>query len=173
MKRSQARKERAMKNGRRFSDKAKDLFMKALYLTILAVLVGVLITMLVIPAFAEDQDKNKWTALDTTLQVATSAMIALDWMQTYSANVRPRRGEYFKETGFAQTFIGEHPTAGKINSYFIVCSIAHPVISYLLPKTMNIYGTNVPVRNIWQGIWFGIEANQVATNYSVGIRIRL
>lgn len=162
-----------MLQGRRFTDKASGFLIKATYLVLLAVLIGILLTIFVLPAFAEDADKNKWTALDTSLQIATSTLIAIDWMQTYSANVRPRRGESFKESGFARTFIGEHPTAGKINSYFIVCSIAHPVISYLLPKTMNVYGTNVPVRNIWQGIWFGIEANQVATNYSVGIRIRL
>lgn len=184
-----------MKQGRRFTDKAERVLLKAAFFAAIALIIGTVFAVMAGSAFpAEAQssalgtqpvalstDPNRWTTFDTVMQIGVNALIAVDWMQTYRAQgQRDRFGGYmYEETGWAKAFIGKHPSGGKINSYMAICSVAHPVISVLLPKEtdpVKFYGVTVipsiPARSLWQGVWFGIEADTVVRNYKVGIRIR-
>jgi hypothetical protein len=68
--------------------------------------------------------------------------------------------------------LGRHPSVGKVNTYFALCEVGHATVSYLLPKKIEVLGLKIPARNLWQAVWFGIEAGEAYHNYQGGIRIR-
>jgi hypothetical protein len=117
---------------------------------------------------------DKFDTYDYVGQAATSAMIAVDWMQTHQVATYPNQ---WSETN---PILGKHPSAGKVNSYFALCEVGHAAISVVLPKNIEmpdwvkeyIKINKLPIRNIWQFTWFGIEAGTVSSNYSAGIRLR-
>ncbi len=59
-------------------------------------------------------------------------------------------------------FLGDHPSLGKVNSWFAGTLVAHTAVSYILPK---------PWRTIWQSVWIGIEGETVRRNYALGISV--
>jgi hypothetical protein len=57
--------------------------------------------------------------------------------------------------------LGDHPTAGQVDAYFVGVIAGHAAVSYLLPRGW---------REGWQYVWIGLEVNQVYRNRSIGIR---
>lgn len=106
-----------------------------------------------------------WDTTDTLFQVTYTAIHVIDWGQTVYTARNPRK--YEEENNI----LGGHPTVGKVNSYFIITGIGHAVVSWALPKKINIAGFNVPIRNIWQATWICIEAGQVQNNYRIGVKV--
>ena len=116
-----------------------------------------------------------WDKTDTALQTMTTAAIGWDWMQTYQAQARHQRndkGQLYQEVGSAKIFIGEHPSGGRINSYFTACVLGHAAVAYLLPKKVDVLGFHIPARNLWQAFWIGVEINQGVENYQAGVRLK-
>ncbi len=120
------------------------------------ILIALLLMSLPVTVSAAD----KWTTLDTSLQVAYSGVLITDWVQTLHAT-RDRNNHF--ENGFAGNFIGKYPTKRNVNYYFSSILIGNAAISYLLPK---------PYRTIWQTINIFIEYNVVQSNRRHGIGVK-
>jgi hypothetical protein len=121
----------------------------------------VVFTILLYPIFSHaSDDKYKWTATDTALQVVFLTTLDIDRAQTVEASKHPKS---YEEVGRAKHFIGRHPSVHQVNNYFIASAILHTGIAYVLPN---------PYRKIWQGTWIIIETNTINHNVSVGIGVR-
>lgn len=101
--------------------------------------------------FAED-----WSREDTCRQSALTVLLIADWAQTRNSVKRPNE---FSETN---KLLGEHPSTGKVNNYFMVGIAGHAAVSYLLPPDW---------RQGWQYIWIGIEVQKVYHNHSIGVKL--
>lgn len=100
--------------------------------------------------FAED-----WSHEDTYRQSALTFLLVADWAQTRTTAKTPSK---FAETN---KLLGEHPSVGQVNNYFLSGIVGHAAISYLLPSDW---------RKGWQYVWIGIEAQKVYHNRSIGVQ---
>jgi hypothetical protein len=133
---------------------------------------------LVVPcSIHAEESKWKWTGTDTAYQAATVLLMATDWSQT-SWMMRQSRAEDAARQGSgldndrhakpmagrneANPLLDDHPSQGRINTYFVATIAAHTVIARLLPK---------PYRRVWQAIYIVTEAGFVAHNFSIGARV--
>lgn len=98
-----------------------------------------------------------WTGLNTGLEVAHAALLTIDWRQTRWAQERPN--EYYE----INPALSRHPSAGRIDTWFIAWEVLHPVISYVLPN---------PYRYAWQAGTLGLEIYCVNKNYNVGVKLK-
>ena len=113
----------------------------------------------IIPVIAHAaDDKFKWTATDTALQVVFLATLDVDRAQTVYGSKH-----HFEEVGFARSFIGPHPSSGRVNGYFATCAVLHTTVAYVLPK---------PYRTIWQSFFIGVETSSIRHNVNAGISVR-
>ena len=117
--------------------------------------IGIMLIMLIalltpIPSLARDP----WTKGDTYREITAFTLRAIDWKTTRGIARNP--DEYIE----ANPLLGEHPSVGKVNTYFIITSIVHPVISYYLPRdyrtafqyiSIGVSGT-ASVVNLWSGL---------------------
>lgn len=101
---------------------------------------------------------NSWTATDTTLQVTYLTLHAMDWAQTLHIARNP---EQYCEMN---NFLGEHPSEGRVNSYFALTAIAQTGLTYILPK---------PWRTGWQVGFIVDRYSYVQHNRRLGIGISL
>jgi len=143
---------------------------RAMYWVLLALLIGMVLVILARPARANEfapspqpspargEDVNRWTTMDTSLEVIYGAFHVMDWGQTLHFVRNPDR--YFE----TNNILGRYPSEGRVNSYFALTLAGHAAVAYILPK---------PWRTIWQSVWIGIEANQVECNRQVGVGISL
>lgn len=116
----------------------------------------IIVLLVVIASPVRAENKRSWTAGDTILQLTFSAVHAMDWSQTLYIARNPCTDH---ETN---PVLGEHPSKGRVNSYFASTLVLHTAISYVLPK---------PYRTIWQVVWIGGQAVTVKRNIDVGIKI--
>lgn len=105
------------------------------------------------PALAADP----WTKAQINQQVAFTVVLAADWAQTRDIKNHPNLHE-------ANPFLGENPSDREIDEYFATAAIGHLAVAHVLPGKW---------RDAWQYFWIGAEANTVARNYSLGLRIDL
>lgn len=134
------------------------------------------------PAYAGDW----WTdsKLTNGLMISVNVLLIADWAQTrYIADnlkcdnpqiyagvitagdalpIFPPQCERFHENGLAQHFIGDRPTTGDVNRYFLSSLVLMNSIGYFLPdKYKNVF-------------YFGVasfEANVVYQNADIGIKL--
>ena len=114
-------------------------------------MVTALMLLLVSPAHADD-----WTRRDTAWEAAYLTLHIIDWGQTLYAARRP--DQYIERN----RILGDHPSTGDVNRYFLATGIAHVGIAYVLPPRYRRY---------WQWLWIAIEADTVNRNYKAGVRI--
>jgi hypothetical protein len=117
--------------------------------------------------------------ITAALWILMNASIVADWGQTRNIATDTRtyrpytdactvcgaadRQEYrFKETGPARLFIGEHPSVGKVNAYFIGSLLVHNGIMLALPEKYRPY---------YAGVVSAYEVSAVIRNNSIGIKI--
>jgi len=105
------------------------------------------------PAFA-----GEWTKADTAREVAYLALHVADWGQTLEIADHP---EKWHENN---PVLGDHPSRGQVNAYFIATGLLHPVVSYGLRK----YTPDGWVQ-AWQYVTIGIEVGATANNLKLGI----
>lgn len=96
-----------------------------------------------------------WTREDTNRQAVVTALLVVDWGQTRYIAKHPE----FHETN---PLLGEHPSIGQVNNYFVASILAHATVSMILPPDW---------RKGWQYIWIGIEADTVDRNRHIGIKV--
>lgn len=107
-----------------------------------------------------NEDAQKWTTLDTGLQLTYTVAHVMDWTQTLHIARNPNK--YYEKN--ADAYIGKHPTKKKVNAYFAPTFLIDTVISYSLPK---------PYRTIWQSFRIGMIYSTVQANRHIGIGISL
>lgn len=126
----------------------------------------------------EPESKWKWTRTDTAFQVATVALMVVDWgqsfdvsaSQTTTAHAEWTRADGTKTAGTTTAYdyeefnpiLGPRPTRGTINTYFVAVIVGHTAIARLLPN---------PYRRVWQCIWIAGESTVVGNNFSGGVRV--
>ena len=97
-----------------------------------------------------------WTLADSGRQIAVTALLSADWVQTRQIAEHP---EYCE----SNAILGRHPSIGAVNAYFVSVAGVHAAISYLLPATW---------RREWQYITLGVEGAMVANNARLGVKFR-
>jgi len=82
----------------------------------------------------------------------------VDWGQTLWI-ADPKNGR--TETNL---ILGEHPSRGEVNQYFLLSGIAHVAIANWLPTKTELFGITMNPRRIWQATRIGIEIDVVNGN---------
>ena len=118
-----------------------------------------------------------WSTTDTVLEATSMLMIAAEWRQTqyvvkkaephnyitcYDGQPMSVYGSEMAINGIDAKIFGEKPRMRNVNLYFLAWEVAHPVISYALPR---------PCRRFWQVGTISFEAYALSQNYKFGCRI--
>jgi len=112
------------------------------------------LALLLLAGCASIAQADDWSTADTVRQGVVTALLIADWAQTRWIVKNP------VDSHERNPILGEHPSAGQVNTYFAVAVIGHAAISYVLPRGW---------RDGWQYVWIGVELETVRANY-VGIR---
>lgn len=110
-----------------------------------------------------------WSKTDLALQGVVLTTTSIDWLQTRELSSKPK--EYYERN----IFLGNNPSAAKINSYMGGIIIGHTVVAHYLPDVVTFLGGSAKSaalsRTIWQATWIGIETSTISWNYSIGVRV--
>ena len=96
-----------------------------------------------------------WSTLDKTLLVASTAANIVDWGQTRTIAYNP---DQWRELN---PFLGDHPSVGAVNTYFISRLILVPVLAHYFPEYRTI------ILSLWLATGVGFSSH----NHSIGIRM--
>ena len=100
---------------------------------------------------------DTWTKADTARELTALVLRMIDYKTTRDIARKP--DEYIE----SNPILGEHPSLGRINTYFVATSLIHPVISYYLPRNY---------REAFQYISIGISLTASTVNIMSGLQIR-
>jgi len=120
-----------------------------------------------LPCHAEGLNLDKWTREDSYRQAAVTVLLVVDWAQTrylvrHPIDPKQADGTYnWRSEGYNRV-LGEHPSIGRVNNYFLAATLGHAAISALLPPDW---------RKAWQYVVIGVEANTVERNHHIGIKM--
>ena len=106
---------------------------------------------------------STWRKEDTVRESVALAFIAVDYGQTKTIARNPQQ---YHETN---PILGEHPSVGQVNAYYIATAVLHPTLAALLP-TDHCIGPICDWRAAFQWVTIAVEAGYVAHNYSIGIK---
>jgi hypothetical protein len=102
----------------------------------------------------------QWTTADTIRQGAIVALQAADYFQTRTIATETYSGTDCLRWTEQNPILGEHPTVGQVNAFFITAIAANALVSYLLPPTWRMG---------WQYLSVGYQGNVVLDNHNAGI----
>lgn len=105
--------------------------------------------------FAQAQAHDPWDNADRALLVGSSAAWIVDWGQSRWIAKHPE----YRETN---RILGDHPSVGRVNAYFVTMLVGNYIVADALPS---------PLRKMWLGGTIVIEANTAARNYGIGVRM--
>jgi hypothetical protein len=93
---------------------------------------------------------------------------AIDWNQTQQIAEQSARYHENGNAFDAGWVIGEHPSIAHVNAYFIGEATLHAAVTLAAVKL------NAPrwVLRTWQAVTIAVDANMVARNASLGLRVR-
>ena len=104
---------------------------------------------------------------DIALEAVYQLTAAADWGQTrwmtqhwHWAEPGPRGSLHPKERHEINPLLGDHPSIGRVNAYFLACGITHALITAALPARWRPY---------WQGAGIVLEVSFVAHNAALGV----
>lgn len=95
-----------------------------------------------------------WTKTNTALELAWFGVQFIDYKQT---------GHIVDDPSYHENntlLLDKHPSQGQVNRVFMVTSILHPLISWMLPS---------PYREWWQGGTLAIHGIVVINNWHEGL----
>lgn len=95
----------------------------------------------------------EWTPADTKRELAFTALLALDTIQTHNIAHVPTYQE-------ENPILGPHPSNAAVNQYMLGCAVGHYIISRILPAQDRQY---------WQWLTIGVEGSIVAHNFYIGV----
>lgn len=98
---------------------------------------------------------HDWSTLDKTLLATSTAANVVDWGQTRTIAMNP---DQWRERN---PLLGEHPSVGRVNNYFIARLILAPVLAHYLPE----------YRTIILSLWLATGVGYSGYNHSIGIRM--
>ncbi|MCE5226670.1 MAG: hypothetical protein LLG05_12535 [Porphyromonadaceae bacterium] len=124
---------------------------------------AILVIMLLLPSSVYGFDRLNKSEL--ALEGSWLALHTVDYGQTLSIAKNPLR--YYERN----LILGRHPSEGEVHGYMIATALLHPVVTYLLPREVDVFGIKVPIRFIWQGVSIGVSGTCVVNNASIGLRI--
>lgn len=113
------------------------------------------IALILLPATCTLADE--WTNADTQWEIAYQVVHAVDWGQTRYIAEHP---DEFHEMN---PILGEHPSVGSVDAYFITTGVVHYLIARKLPSKY---------RRAWQVVFTIDHAQAVANNYQLGIKVK-
>lgn len=119
----------------------------------LAFQLGLVAAVFAAPALASDP----WEAHDVAAGAALGTLLVVDYLQTRQIAKNP--GE-FHETNH---ILGEHPSIGKVNNYFMIASALTYVFIDALPSEYRSYVLAAGIV---------VQAGVVAGNFNLGIKAR-
>lgn len=117
----------------------------------------ILIIALILVSACPVEGQSSWTTTDTMLEGTWIILHILDWGQTLDIARNPHR---FYEIN---PILGRHPSVGKVDTYMLLSTIIHPIISYHLPQ---------PYRKYWQYVTISITGGLVIHNFNIGLKVR-
>ena len=97
---------------------------------------------------------DSWTQDDIRREQEYLTYHILDWAQTRHISSRP---ETWYETN---SILGKHPSAIKVDRYFLATGLAHIGVSAILPRDL---------RAVFQHVSIVIESGFVNHNFSIGL----
>ena len=97
---------------------------------------------------------DEWSDADVKREAVYLAVDTVDWLQTRNIARNPDK---FYETN---SYLGQHPSVGKVNGYFATMMLVHVGIVTVLPSKY---------RAVFQFTSIVYEASYVAGNYKLGI----
>lgn len=97
---------------------------------------------------------DEWSEADKTREAVYLALDAVDWMQT--RNIARNPAEFYE----TNSYLGEHPSVGKVNGYFASMMLLHVGVVTVLPSKH---------RALFQLTSIVYEAIFVAGNYQLEI----
>ena len=100
---------------------------------------------------------DEWSEADKTREAVYLAVDTVDWLQTRNIARNPDK---FYETN---SYLGQHPSVGKVNGYFATMMLVHVCIVTVLPSKY---------RATFQFTSIAYEASYVAGNYRLGISVK-
>jgi hypothetical protein len=115
---------------------------------------GVLLALSLPVAHAQSTGRE-WSNVDLTLAALSITAHTLDWGQTRYIAANPDR---YRETN---VFLGEHPTRGQVDAYFLLYGAAVATLAHYFPE----------YRKIILAVHFGMHGQAVSSNFRIGIRM--
>ncbi len=97
---------------------------------------------------------DEWSEADKTREAVYLAVDTVDWLQT--RNIARNPDKYYE----TNSYLGEHPSVGKVNCYFVTMMLVHVGFVTVLPSKY---------RAVFQFTSIAYEASYVAGNYRLGI----
>ncbi len=113
-------------------------------------------TLLLLVTGCAHYQPDPWRGEDTAMLIGASVPLAIDWLQTKEITRNPEMTE-------TNPILGEDPSQGAIDGYFVASWAGIAGIAYLLPEDM---------RAIWLGGVFMVEVFCVGHNVSAGVTIK-
>ena len=98
---------------------------------------------------------DRWSDADKTREIVYLTLHAADWGQTLDISKNPTLHTE------GNPILGEHPSVGRVNSYFVATALLHVGAVHVLPAAW---------RPAFQYFWIGVEAGVVHHNYKAGLR---
>ena len=134
--------------------------MKFLKLTII-----ILVCLFTASGYAKELKFDPYTKEDIALEVVWATFHIIDWGQTLNIADNPQK---YRETN---PFLSDHPSKGSVNLYMVAWLVAHPLITYVLPKEVVIFDCKIPLRAAFQTVSIGLSGYATIHNFGMGVHI--
>ena len=128
-----------------------------------------ILVILAVIILCNDANAEEWNKRDTTRELVWQGLAVIDWGQTLNISKSCSSGGGFYEQ--VNPILGDCPSRGEVNTYFVGAMALHAGISYILPTNAEFLGERINPREFWQSMTIMIQATNVARNYQLGINI--
>lgn len=123
----------------------------------------ILAFILLLPSISRAADWH-WSTADSVREGFCIAATILDAGQT--RDIRNHGGMIE-----LNAWLGQHPSNGEIDRYFLTVGIVHPLIAVALPAEMELWDMKLHPRTAWQYVYLGVEGAALLTNLRGGLRL--
>lgn len=104
---------------------------------------------------------SDWSKTDTAVEAVVIAAMICDWRQTreFARTPQPPNKELYERN----PFLGDNPSPGAINRFFIGGAALHVLLAVWMGPEW---------RHRWQGFQLGLSAVCIANNAKIGVRLK-
>lgn len=108
---------------------------------------------------------SKWTKQDVILEVIWGVIHLVDTGTTLRIANDPQHYEELNPV------MGKHPNREAVWLYMGLGAIAHPIVTYFLPRRVELWGYEIPARTVFQGLTIGLSGALVVNNLRIGLTL--